>query len=157
MTDLGRAFLETLLALSPEGNGPRPLFDLAHLNPPAMSDALAWFEADPSRAGRVFPIYSHGAPVHPGFEAPRAISIDNLTRLRALGGVVGVSISPPFFQTPEQVREAVELVASIPFEGRPGHEGIAIGTDFLGVNQTLPGLRNAAEVVTWAIASFSGT
>ena len=154
LTDLGRGFLEALLALSPEGNGPRPLYDLAHLNPSAASDALDWFEAEPGRARRVIPVYSHGTPAHPGFESPRAISLDNLKRLRALGGFVGLGVSPPFFQTIEQVRSAVEAIAAIPFEGRVGYEGIAIGTDFLGVNETLPGLGNAAEVVAWALASF---
>ncbi len=154
LTELGRGFLEALLALSPEENGPRPLFDLANLNPSAASDALSWFEAEPSRARRVIPIYSHGAPAHPGFESPRAISIKNLSRLRSLGGFIGVSVSPPFFQAPEDVRATIEFIATIPFEGRPGFEGIAIGTDFLGVNATLPGLRNAAAVVAWAIASF---
>ena len=33
-------------------------------------------------------------------------------------------------------------------------EGIAIGTDFLGVDQTLPGLGNAHEVIKWVSSTF---
>jgi membrane dipeptidase len=154
LTDLGRAFLEVLAGLVPDPTGPRPLLDLAHMNPSTMSDVLGWFEADPSRAQRVLPVYSHGSTVHPGFESPRAITLENLRRLRALGGHVGLGVSPPFFQASEQVKEAVEIVASIPFEGREGPEGIAIGTDFMGVDRTLPGLGNADEVVAWVQKNF---
>ena len=154
LTDLGRAFLDTLAGISPEGAGPRPLLDLAHLNPSAMSDALAWFEADPARPRRLIPVYSHGAPVHANYSKPRALTIDNLARLRALGGFVGLGVSPPFFQSPEQVKAAIEVVASHPFEGRIGFEGIAIGTDFLGVDRTLTGLGNADEVVAWVQSNF---
>jgi len=152
LTDLGRRFLEVLASLADPSAGPRPILDLAHMNPSTMADVLSWFEAHPSR---LLPVYSHGSPVHPGFEMPRAITLDHLRRLRALGGHVGLGVSPPFFESTEQIQEAVELVASIPFEGREGHEGMAIGTDFMGVNQTLPRLGNAAEVVAWVQANFN--
>jgi len=154
LTELGRAFLDALATLAPEGPGPRPLFDLAHLNPRASADALAWFEADAARHRRVIPVYSHGAPAHAGFDGPRALPLDHLARLRALGGHVGIGVSPPFFQSPDQVGAAIEAVAALPFEGRAGIEGIAIGTDFLGVNATLPGLANAPEVIAWVEAHF---
>jgi membrane dipeptidase len=155
LTDLGRSFLDAIDNLAPEEeSGPRPLLDLAHANPSTMTDILTWYESDPLRIRLSIPVYSHGSPIHPGFESPRAISLDHLRRLRALGGFVGLGISPPFFQSPEQIKEAIELVASIPLEGREGFEGIAIGTDFLGVDRTLPGLGNAAEVVAWVQANF---
>jgi membrane dipeptidase len=154
LTDLGRRFLDVLDGLASATSGPRPLIDLAHMNPSTMSDVLTWFESDPSRPRRSIPVYSHGCPIHPGFEAPRAITLDNLRRLRALGGYVGLGVTPPFFQSQAQIKQAVELVASFPFDGRVGPEGIAIGTDFLGVDQTLPGLGHAAEVVTWIQAHF---
>ncbi len=153
-SDLGLAFLETLGSLAGDVPGPRPILDLAHLNHNSAADVLNWFEADSSRVRRIIVAYSHGAPIHEGFDTQRAISIDNLKRLRALGGFVGLSISPPFFDDPEQIKRAIDTVQSIPFEGRPGFEGIAIGTDFLGVNQTLPGLRQADEVVAWVQFHF---
>jgi membrane dipeptidase len=152
LTDLGLRFLEALDTVTTGESGPRPLLDLAHLNHSTMADVLAWFEADRSRALRSLPVYSHGSPIHAGFETPRAIRLDNLHRLRALGGHVGVT--PSFFQSTAQLKEAVDLIASFPFQGREGAEGIAIGTDFMGVDRTLPGLGNAAEVVAWVQANF---
>ena len=122
LTDLGRGFLETLLSLGPD-IGPRPIFDFAHLNQSAASDALHWFEADALRPRRVLPVYSHGTLAHASFNAPRAFAIENLVRLRALGGIFGLSVSPPFFQSSEQIKAVIEVAASVPFEGRVGHEG----------------------------------
>jgi membrane dipeptidase len=153
VTDLGRAFLRVLAELD-EQDGPRPLLDLAHLNPRAMSDALDWFEADGERPRRLLPIYSHGATVHDGYVTPRAIAPSNLARLRALGGTVGFGVSPPFFETAEELRVEIERAAEVPFLGRPGFEGLAIGTDFLGVRTTLPGLGHAEGVVDWIGATF---
>jgi len=154
LTDLGRSFLGAIFDLAPAGDGPRPILDLAHLNPSAASDALAWFEADPDRPARVVLAYSHGAPSREDYDAPRAISADNLARLRALGGFIGLGVSPPFFSAPDQIKAAVDAVAALPFRGRAGVEGIAIGTDFLGVSRTLPGLGNAPGVIAWFEATF---
>jgi len=154
LTELGLAFLATLADLGAESGGPRPLFDLAHLNPGAAADVLTWFEAEPSRPARVIPVYSHGALWHEGFDHPRAITVENLTRLRALGGVVGFSVGPPFYSAPHQIKAGIERAASIPFRGRPGYEGIAIGTDYVGVDQTLPGLGHVADLVDWLAATF---
>jgi membrane dipeptidase len=154
LTDLGRAFLETVAGLADESAGPRPLLDLAHLNPTSMADALTWLESDPARADRLIPVYSHGAVRHDGCTKPRALTPDNLRRLRALGGVVGLGVSPPFYASTVELRAGIESVAAVPFRGRPGVEGIALGTDFLGVDLTAPGLANAPEVVAWIASSF---
>jgi membrane dipeptidase len=156
LTDLGRAFLETLADLrSDDGDGPRPLLDLAHLNPKAAAEVLSWLEADPGRPLRVLPVYSHGALSHPENSSPRTLTLDNLARLRALGGVVGFSVGPPFYSSREQLKASIETAAAIPFQGRSGFEGLAIGTDFLGVARTLPGLGNIADVAAWLTSSFS--
>jgi membrane dipeptidase len=152
LTDLGRGFLVVMDGLADSDSGPRPLVDLAHMNSATMGDVLAWYEADHWRTGRSLPIYSHGAPFRSGFEIPRAITLENMTRLRALGGHIG--LTPSFFQSPGQIKEAVELIASVPFEGRSGFEGIAIGTDFMGVETILSGLANAANVVAWVQVNF---
>ena len=154
LTGLGRDFLDALLGVAPETPGPRPLLDLAHLNSATSSAVLDWFEAEPARADRLLPIYSHGAPVRPGFTSSRAITMGNLGRLRALGGLIGLGVSPPFFDDSDQIRVAVDAVARVPYLGREGVEGIAIGTDFLGVRDTLPGLSNAPEVIAWCERSF---
>jgi membrane dipeptidase len=157
LTGLGREFLDRLLEVAPTGPGPRPILDLAHFNQTATSEVLDWFEAEESRCRRVLPIYSHGTPAHAGFSTPRALSIENLARLRTMGGVIGLGISPPFFQSQDEVKNAIETVAAIPFQGRAGHEGIAIGTDFLGVSKILPGLDHAEAVVSWVQANFERT
>jgi membrane dipeptidase len=156
LTDLGRAFLQALDDLAREAGptGPRPVLDLAHLNPRAMSDVLDWLEADPSRARGLIPVYSHGAPRHGGFDHPRAITPENLGRLRVLGGVAGFTPCPGFFRSADEVQAALGSAAALPFEGRPGFEGLAIGTDFLGVDETFPGLGNAEEVVAWLRSAF---
>jgi membrane dipeptidase len=89
LTDLGRTFLERLLELAPSAGkpGPRPIFDLAHMNAATCADVLTWFEADPTRVSRLPLVHSHGAfeVFGPGFPA----------RFRAQGGVIGLSVGPP--------------------------------------------------------------
>jgi membrane dipeptidase len=150
LLDLGRCFLESLAELS--ASGPRPIVDLAHLNPRSSADVLDWFESDPERPRRLIPVYSHGALVHPGFDHPRALTPDNLARLRALGGVVG--LTPAFYDDAEGFRRGIESVMSLPYLGRAGHEGICIGTEFLGVDRNPPGMGTAPEVVAWAESTF---
>jgi membrane dipeptidase len=154
LTDLGRAFLQALFDLGPAASGPRPLLDLAHLNPSAAAEALEWFEADAARPLRVIPVYSHGALSHDGFCTPRAMTSENLRRLRAIGGVIGFSVGPPFYSDTEALRAGIAAAAAIPFRGRAGFEGIAIGTDFLGVDRVLQELGNAPAVVAWLAATF---
>ena len=42
----------------------------------------------------------------------------------------------------------------MPFEGRAGYEGIAIGTDSLGIDSILPHLGNVSEVKKWITRRF---
>ncbi len=149
LLDLGRRFLETLAEIP---GSSRPILDLAHLNLTAMSDVLDWFEADAKRRDSLLLIYSHGAIAHEGFHAPRALSLESLKRLRALGGTVG--ISPAFYGSADELRASIETAAERPFLDTPGYEGIAIGTDFLGVDKNPPGLGNAEGVVQWILKTF---
>jgi membrane dipeptidase len=154
LTELGRSCLSQIAALSANDPGcGRPIIDVAHLNARSMSDVIEAVEvAAPQR--RVLLMYSHGAVAHPGFDGRRAIDLPNLARLRALGGLIGLTPGPPFYQSPEEVRSAIEQVATIPFEGRVGYEGIAIGCDFLELDVTLPELGNAQKIVEWLSRTF---
>lgn len=154
LTDLGRAMLGALLDLGPTAGGPRPILDLAQMNPGTASDVLDWLETEPGRADRLIPVYSHGAIRHAGSDGPRAITPENLARLRTLGGVIGLSVGPPFYPSTGSLKAGIESAAALPFLGRSGCQGIAIGTDFLGIDQTVPGLGNAEEVVAWVVSSF---
>lgn len=153
LTDLGRAFLVALAEIVGDAAGPRVILDLAHLNPVSAADVLAWFEADAERPRRLIPVYSHGAAGHPAVDSPRALAPEALRRLRALGGVVG--LTPAFFEDADAFAAAIEAVAAVPFLGRAGYEGIAIGTDFLGVNRSPAGLGSAPEVAAWLSGRFA--
>ncbi len=118
--------------------GPRPIVDLEGLDAAGLDDAIAWWEADPARIARVLPLFAHAWP------AP-----DLLGRLRAIGAVVALPVGPPAFAAPDDLRLAIETAAAIPFLGRPGPEGLAIATDFLGVDSTLSGLGSAGAVARW--------
>ena len=154
LTDLGKRFVEELCGLGSNPDGPRPILDLAHCNPRTMSDVLGLLENDASKLDRIGLTYSHGAIDHEGCATPRALSLDNLKRLRGLGGYVGLSVGPPFYASKEALKAGIETVVDIPFRGQTGYNGIAIGTDFLGVDQTLDGLANVPEVVEWIDANF---
>ena len=155
LTPLGKQFVEELSALTSDNNGPKPILDLAHLNPRSMSDVLRILENDASALDRIGLVYSHGAIAHAEYSTPRALTSENLKRLRALGGTVGLSVGPPFYRSKESLKAGIETAAEVPRLGTAGFEGIAIGTDFLGVARTLDGLSNVSEVVEWIIWSFS--
>ena len=138
LTELGRSFLARLAELAGGGEPrPRPIVDLAHLNARSMAEVIK-LATEGALAGRLLLMYSHGALVHEGFATPRALDHDNLVALRAGGGVIGLTPGRPYHRTPVELRAGIEAAASVPFEGRQGYEGIAIGSDFLGIEQTLP-------------------
>jgi membrane dipeptidase len=155
LSDMGRAFLERLAEIDSKRGGPKPLIDLAHMNPATASDVLGWLEHDDKRQRSVIPIYSHGAVWNEYCKGPRAMTHDNLVRLRALGGVVGFGVTPPFYDTPDALRASMDHAASTPFRGREGFEGIAIGTDFMGVSRTIPGLTTVPHVLSWVLSAFN--
>jgi membrane dipeptidase len=115
---------------------------------------LDWIETHASGPPRVVAVYSHGGLTHPGFDDPRAISHENLARLRSLGGAVGLTPGPPYYWTPEEFRGAIEAIAAVPFRGRPGYEGIAIGTDFLEVDEPMAGVKSVAGLCGWLAKAF---
>src|SRR5262249_39023068 len=132
---------------------PRPIVDLAGLNPRSMSEVITLiFEGN--LAARPLLVYSHGALCHDGFATPRALSHDNLVALRACGGVIALTPGPPWHRTPIEFRLAFEAAAALAFEGRIGFEGLAVGTDFLGIEETLPPLRSATQLQKWLKRRF---
>jgi membrane dipeptidase len=147
LSGLGTDFLATLLALAPPAGhpGPRPIVDLADLNATSLVDVLQWVEDDSSRCERLLLLRSHGGA---------ALFPPDLRRIRTLGGLVGLSVGPPFSSSTLELRLAIEFVASIPFEGRVGFEGIGIGTDALSVVSSLEGLENVARIIAWLEESY---
>jgi microsomal dipeptidase-like Zn-dependent dipeptidase len=102
-------------------------------------------------------MYSHGAVARPGFEGPRAIDLENVARLRAKGGLIGLTPGPPFYESADDFKSAIDHVATIPFEGRVGYEGIAIGSDFLESDDTLAELGDTSAIVKWVSMAFDQT
>ena len=149
--DLGRAFLETLYALAPAAGetGPRPVVDLANLNGQTTADVLAWFEADGSRPERLILMRPAARSIPTIVTVIRDQVCTNLARLRALGGVIGLSVASSDFQTTEELKAGIERAAAIPFQGRPGYAGIGIGTSFPGLGQPIPGLENVSRIAEW--------
>jgi membrane dipeptidase len=154
LTPLGRACLSEILALASPARGPCvPILDLAHLNPRSMSEVIDVIEAA-VRSGALLLMYSHGAVAHGGFDTSRAIDATNLERLRSLGGLIGLTPAPPFHRSAEEFKAAIDQVATVPFEGRAGYEGIALGCDFLEIAEPLQHLADASQVVDWVSRSF---
>ena len=67
-----------------------------------------------------------------------------------MGGWVGFGVTPPFITQADQLIAAIEAAAALPFRGNKGYAGIGLGTDFLGIDETLPELSNAERVIDWA-------
>jgi membrane dipeptidase len=155
LTELGRDVLARLAELAPGADtGPRPVLDLAHLNSQSRADVLRWFEHDSVRSRSLLLVHSHGAwdglpPVEPGGTGPA-----DLPRMRALGGVVGLTPCTSSYPSPTGLQTAIDTIASIPFEGRAGYEGIAIGSNLLGIEQPTPGLHDAGRIARWIGRSF---
>jgi membrane dipeptidase len=141
------AVLETLAGLA-QGR-PIAAVDLSRLDEPALDRVLTWFEADADRPRRLVPIVARGAVAREGFAGPGVISIPKLSRLRALGGILGLGVTSPWVDDARQLLTAVELAATLPFQGRVGPQGLALATGFLEAEATLPGLGSAPEVVAW--------
>ena len=157
LTDLGRTCLAEIATLAPNHPGEGiPIVDLAHLNRQSMADVMDALD-DAVRNRRVLLLHSHGALAHAGFDGPHAIDPQNLTRVRDLGGLMGLTPGPPFYQSAVDFKSAIDQVATIPFEGRVGYEGIAIGSDFLDLDAALPELADASAIVQWVSSSFDQT
>ena len=157
LTELGLAFLDRLdaIASSHETDGGRPVLDLAALNVWTTEEVLNWYESEPTRPDRLPLIRSHGTIGTPSRPVVTGLSSENLRRFRALGGIVGLSPGLPFFDSPEDFREGIEAVATVPYRGLSGYLGIGIGTDYLNLEQTFPQLENVAAVVDWLTANLA--
>ena len=133
LTDLGRAFLDAVASL---GTDPRPIVDLAGLGPVALREVLDWLESRGS--DRLLVMRSHGP-----------IVVDDIVRLAALGGIVGLGASSRSFATAAELKDAYEAIAS-----RFGFLGIGLATDALGDALGLGGLQTAGEIREWTRSNF---
>lgn len=161
LTELGLAVLNRLLDLAPPPNqsGARPVVDVAGLNATTVGDVLNWFEQDGTRTLRVVLLSSSGplgglATQGTSGLSPTPAADETLRRFRNLGGVIGFCPGPPAVPSAEALRETIEAVAAIPFLGRPGYEGIGIGTNFFRLAALLPELHDVARLTDWLGRNF---
>jgi membrane dipeptidase len=149
LTDIGRQFLERLAGLTPDhaASSPRPILDLAGMNSATVADVLGWLEADPARPGRVLVVVSHGPIGLPE-------SIESVTRLRRLGGVIGLGVGSPSVNSTDDLTAQFRAIEAIPFQGGDGSGGIAIGTRFLGDSQPLAELNHVGLIIKWVRRHF---
>jgi microsomal dipeptidase-like Zn-dependent dipeptidase len=141
LTALGEEAVRQLLAKG-------ILVDLAHAVPRTRSDILRLAE-DVGCGNRV--VYTHGAPSleiakDPSFghiAERRGITEEEIRRIIRLGGIIGLGVTRPFFQTPKHVAETFDRLAQL--EGGP--QSLALGTDFGGVSPALGiGMMTPTEV-----------
>jgi membrane dipeptidase len=155
LTDLGRAFLARLAALAPEdGGGPRPILDLAGLNARSTADVLRWLDDHRLPAEKLPMIVSRGPADYRPLPDDSSPDHRALRDLRERGAVIGLTPGRPGNATVEEFKQLIDSVAAIPFEGRPGYEGIAIGSDLLGLERTAQGLSSAREIARWLGRTF---
>ncbi len=151
LTDLGRAVLARLATLAPTTEaGPRPILDLAGMNAPTAADALRWLD----EYHGVLLAMSHETVGYRDLLEDSSPEQQNLRHLRSRGGVIGLTAGLPGCETTDELQRLIEFVATIPFEGRTGYEGIAIGTDFMDVERTAMGLASVRDITRWLGRAF---
>ncbi len=148
LTDLGRAFLDRIAGLPrADATGPRPILDLAGMSARSIGDALNWLDEDPTRRGNLLVALSRGTIGYREILDATSPESRTLAELRSLGVVIGMTPGRPGCETVQELRPLVDRIASVPFQGRAGFEGIAIGSDLLGVDQAPLGLASARDLI----------
>jgi hypothetical protein len=139
LTDLERSAITTLFSAS---CGRPLLLDLAGLPPTAAGEVIGRLET--GEGGKLVPIVSLGGSM--GGLCP-----DDLSRVQALGGVVGVCPARTFFPDAEAFGNALDEAG-----GQLGGDrnALAIGTGFLGIGEPIDGLGNAPDLLDWLSSRF---
>ena len=147
LTDLGRAFLDRLSDLTPAGkSGPRPILDLAGMNAATVADTIRWLDQDRPGSRSWQLAISHGTTHYHDLQDGSSPDLHNLGAVRSRGGVIGLTPGLPGCESAEELKALVDRVASIPFEGRSGLEGIGIGSNLLGLDRPAPGFGSARDI-----------
>jgi membrane dipeptidase len=158
LTDLCRSSLARLAELATGGEtAPRPIIDLAGLNARSRAEILDWFENDGAGSHSLLLMHGHGAWDRDPPAEGGGRDLPDLDRMRALGGLIGLTPCAASYPSAGDLHAAIDTIASIPFEGRAGYEGIAIGTNLLGIDQALPGLEDVGRIARWLVRTFDRT
>jgi membrane dipeptidase len=155
LSDLGRAFLSRMAELArAAGPGPRPILDLAGMNPATMADSLRWYAEDPANRETLPIMMSQAAFDDPPLNDDSTPSSRIVRELRSLGCVIGLTPGLPGIATPDDLKRFIDAIAAIPFLGQSGHAGIAIASDLMRVERAVPGLGSARDIVRWLVQAF---
>ena len=155
LSDLGRGLLTRIAGLGRgDEAGPRPILDLAGMNARTMTETLNWLDGEPGAGRSPLLCVSHGMGDYGSLLDGSSVDARTLGAFRSRGGVIGLTPGRPGCETPDDLRRFIETIAALPYDGRPGYEGIAIGTDLLGLEQTAPGLASAREIMRWLKRTF---
>lgn len=127
LTDLGRQAVRKMLDKG-------IIVDLAHSIPSTRKDIFEIAEKD--QKGNLL-AYTHGATVEDMAEDKdfgdygkiRGLTQDEIKKIVKIGGVVGLSVTRPFFQSVEKIAERIDDVCQL----ENGPESLGIGSDFGGV------------------------
>lgn len=140
LTDPERSAIATIASAS---SGRPLLLDLAGLPPTAAGEVLDLVEA--GEQGNLVPIVSLGGSMG-------GLRSEDAARVRALGGVIGLSPARAFFPTAESFGNALDEAA-----GLLGVDlgAVAIGTGFLGIDEPIEGLANASDLLNWLFSRFN--
>src|SRR5262249_46028021 len=134
--------------------GPRPILDLAGMSATTMADTLRWYDEESASPQKLPIAVSHGTGSYHAVLDGSSPDARILGEIRSRGGVVGLTPGLPGCETPDELKRLIDAVAALPFEGRSGYEGIAIGSDLLGSDRTAPGLASARDITRWLGKTF---
>jgi membrane dipeptidase len=155
LTELGRSFLARIVELARGGEArPRPIFDLAGMNARTTADSLGCLDEAKVSLGELLIVVSHGTGGYQALLDGSGPDARQLAEVRSRGGVIGLTPGLPGCETPDELRRLIDAMASLPFEGRPGHEGLAMGSHLMGVERAAPGLASARDITRWLGKEF---
>jgi microsomal dipeptidase-like Zn-dependent dipeptidase len=122
------------------------IVDLAHSGEKTRKDVMD-LAAERERGNLV--AYTHGSTMDDIIESwkgkigERALKQEEVKRLVKIGGIIGVSVSEPFFSGAEKVAERINSIAKL----EHGIDRLGIGTDFGGVApEWLKEIHNAEDL-----------
>ncbi len=123
------------------------IVDLAHALPRARQQIMDI--AQKYERGKLI-AYTHGAtsddiakdPSFGSIADKRGLSHTELQRLLRIGGIIGLGVTRPFFQSLEQIANRIDHIC----QHNAGPTQLALGTDFGGVPPELAGATGIASV-----------
>jgi membrane dipeptidase len=116
------------------------------MNARSIDEALGCLNGVPSPRRKWRVALSHGTSSYRDLLDASSPESRTLAELRSRGGVIGLTPGLPGCETLEEWKHLIDRIATLPFEGRPGYEGTAIGSDLLGSQRAAPGLSSARDL-----------